>query len=152
MPVILSVRIVPTSPAVIQREMRATVEDVARYASGRARLLARQRTKAGSGRYADGFQASEARSHGGGYGMEADVYSDVPYAAFQEEGTGIYGPSGQVIRPRRAKVLAWRSGGKMVFAAWVRGSPAKHVLRDALADQDVISYYRGRALQMLVRL
>lgn len=152
MPVIISVHMTPTSPAVIQREMRAAVEDMARYASGRARLLARQRTKSGSGRYADGFQASEARSHGGGYGMEADVYNDVPYAAYQENGTGIYGPRGQVIRPRRAKALAWMSGGQMVFAAWVRGSPPKYVLRDTLADQAVIAYFRGRALQMLERL
>lgn len=152
MPVIISVHITPAAPAVIQREMRGTVEDTARYASGRARLLARQRTKSGSGRYADGFQASAGRPRGRGNGMEADVTNDVPYAGYLENGTGIYGPRGQVIRPKQAKALAWMAGGKMVFAAWVRGTPAKHVLRDTLTDEGVIAYFRGRALLMLERL
>jgi|GEM_PF-1569488 len=36
-------------------------------------------------------------------------------------GTGIFGPTGQVIRPKQAKVLHFWYRGKEVFAAWVRG-------------------------------
>lgn len=40
-----------------------------------------------------------------------DTVAGANYALFVERGTGIYGPSGQPIRPKRGKFLRWESGG-----------------------------------------
>lgn len=45
-------------------------------------------------------------------GMTSEVYTDVPYAVFQEFGTR--GP--YKIRPKKAKFLRFEVGGKVVFA------------------------------------
>ena len=61
------------------------------------------------------------------------VGNSVNYALAVHEGTGIYGPTGRPIRPRRAKVLRFKSkGGKVVFARQVRGTRGRPYLRDAL--------------------
>lgn len=86
------------------------------------------------------------------------VGSNVAYARFVHEGTGIYGPKGQPIRPVRARVLSWPSRpttsrrrtrtGRIVttraqagkrgrpedraFAMQVRGSPPRRYLANAL--------------------
>lgn len=46
------------------------------------------------------------------------------YGVAQDEGTGIFGPDGRPITPKRARVLAfdWAAAGGMVFAHSVRGS------------------------------
>jgi hypothetical protein len=47
------------------------------------------------------------------------------YAVFTR-GTGIYGPTGQPIRPKRAKVLSWKGAGGQRFAfRSVRGAPPR---------------------------
>lgn len=46
----------------------------------------------------------------------------VPYAIFQHDGTGLYGPRGDYIRPRRSKLLRWQSRtGQVIYAKRVRG-------------------------------
>jgi hypothetical protein len=62
------------------------------------------------------------------------IGSNLPYAVYTEEGTGIYAGRG-MIRPRRAKFLAWQgrgAGGGWIFARAVRGQPGQHWLRRAL--------------------
>ncbi|MCC6192063.1 MAG: hypothetical protein IT318_23790 [Anaerolineales bacterium] len=44
-----------------------------------------------------------------------------PIAKYHVYGTGIYGPRGVVIRPRRARALHFTVGGREVFARFVRG-------------------------------
>lgn len=56
-----------------------------------------------------------------GHDVQAKVGTNIGYARYQEEGTGIYGPSRQPIRPKNASVLAWKSGGKWHYARQVRG-------------------------------
>jgi len=78
------------------------------------------------------------------------VSSNLEYALYVHEGTGIYGPRGQVIRPRTAKVLRWPQinnnykqtggprrykGGRTAaysYARFVRGVRPRPFLRDAL--------------------
>jgi len=61
------------------------------------------------------------------------VGSKLPYARYVHEGTGIYGPKGQMIKPVRAKALRWRGpGGDVIFAKQVRGIKPNPFLRDAL--------------------
>lgn len=73
--------------------------------------------------------------------------ANVGYAVYVEKGTGIYGPKGKPIKPKRAKMLAWQTGeggpggpnlrlsgnrrviggqarGGWAFAKSVRGRPA----------------------------
>jgi hypothetical protein len=77
----------------------------------------------------------------------ARVGSNLDYALFVHEGTGIYGPSGRRIRPVRATVLRWPvrnnsgsgrrryQGGRTAqyaYAKSVAGMPGRPFLRTAL--------------------
>lgn len=46
------------------------------------------------------------------------------YAIYVHEGTGLFGDRHDYIRPKNAKVLAFRAGGKMVFTKRVAGQKA----------------------------
>jgi hypothetical protein len=61
------------------------------------------------------------------------IGNSVNYALAVHEGTGIYGPTGQPIRPRRAKVLRFKVGGRVIYRPSVRGSRGRPYLRTALA-------------------
>lgn len=67
-------------------------------------------------------------------GLFVQVGTDVEYAMFVHEGTGIYGPRGAVIRPKRGRYLVFtpKGGGETVFARSVRGAPGVPFLRNAL--------------------
>ena len=62
------------------------------------------------------------------------VGTNVNYAMFQHEGTGIYGPHGTPIVPRTARFLKFKPKGSSVFvyAKSVRGNPPTFFLRRAL--------------------
>lgn len=55
---------------------------------------------------------------------------DGKYAIGQlmQDGTGIFGPSGQPIRPTNGKVLSFMVGGRKVFVRSVKGSPKRPFL------------------------
>lgn len=71
-------------------------------------------------------------SYKGTFGVR--VGTNVQYAIFVHEGTGLYGPLGRMIIPRRAKFLKFTPKGspRAVFARMVRGMRANPFLRDAL--------------------
>lgn len=57
------------------------------------------------------------------------IRATAPYARFQNDGTGIFGPTGSRIYPRKpGGVLAfdWPAAGGVVFARSVQGSPGTH--------------------------
>lgn len=62
------------------------------------------------------------------------ITATAPYARWQDEGTGIYGPSGQRIFPTHAKALRfdWPAAGGVVFAKSVAGSPGKHYFTEPM--------------------
>lgn len=64
----------------------------------------------------------------------ARVGTAVNYARFVHDGTGIFGPSGRMIRPVRAKRLVFRPKGakKTVFAKAVKGQRGTEFLTEAL--------------------
>lgn len=77
----------------------------------------------------------------------ARIGSNLPYAIFVHEGTGLYGPTGSRIRPKTSRVMVWPrknnsgvgarrySGGKTaayVFARSTRGMKGRPFLLDAL--------------------
>lgn len=62
------------------------------------------------------------------------VGTNVFYAVFVHDGTGIYGPKGTYIYPKTAKVLAWKGkGGKKMYAYRVKGMEPNHFLADAMS-------------------
>lgn len=62
-----------------------------------------------------------------------DIKATARHSKAQHEGTGIYGPAGRPIRPRRAKVLRFKDrGGAFVFAPEVAGTPGVPFMTDAL--------------------
>lgn len=67
--------------------------------------------------------------------LAAIVGTNVNYAMYQHEGTGIYGPHGTPIVPVRARFLRFKPKGSstFVFARSVRGTPPTFFLRRALA-------------------
>lgn len=64
----------------------------------------------------------------------ARIGTNVNYAIYVHEGTGIFGPTGRPITPKRGRYLVWTPRGALrpVFARSVRGARAVPFLRDAL--------------------
>lgn len=77
----------------------------------------------------------------------ARIGSNLPYAIYVHEGTGLYGPKNALIRPRTATVLRWPNinnsgsgrrrykGGAtnaFVYSMWSRGMKGTPYLLDAL--------------------
>jgi bacteriophage HK97-gp10 putative tail-component len=89
-----------------------------------ARVLAPKRT----GRLAASISVDLVAHRGG---VAVQVGTNVDYALFQHDGTGIYG-RGRPIRPRAGKVLVFVSGGVKVYAHQVRGAPATKFLERAI--------------------
>jgi HK97 gp10 family phage protein len=56
------------------------------------------------------------------------------YGPWVEYGTGIFGPGGQRITPKQAKVLRWVSGGKTIFARSIAGMRPRPFFGPAVED------------------
>jgi phage gpG-like protein len=69
---------------------------------------------------------------GSGDRMEVRVGTNVAYAVWVHEGTGIYAGRGY-ITPKRGRFLSWKPrGGARVFARKIKGQKAQPFLKDAL--------------------
>lgn len=60
------------------------------------------------------------------------VYSDDPVVRYLEDGTGLYGPRRQRIRPRTARALRFEAGGQVVFARSVAGMKPQPFMKRSL--------------------
>lgn len=80
------------------------------------------------------------------------IAPSVSYAQFHQGGTGIHGPSGTRIKPKKARALRFEASGTTVFRRSVEGAPKRKMIpdrglparwRDALADtaREVIDSY-----------
>lgn len=67
-------------------------------------------------------------------GPVARVGTNVKYAVFVHEGTGVFGPRRTIITPKRSRFLVFRPKGaiKKVFAKRVRGMRGTPFLEEAL--------------------
>lgn len=61
-------------------------------------------------------------------GNTITVGTQLPYAKWLQEGTGIYGPSGKPITPKNARVLVFIINGVTYFCKSVKGSPPRPFL------------------------
>lgn len=59
------------------------------------------------------------------------VSASASYARYVEEGTGLFGPQHQLIKPKNAKSLAWKGSGGMVFAKSSKGMKPRKFMRMA---------------------
>lgn len=65
--------------------------------------------------------------------LSVRVGTNVYYAIYVHEGTGIYGPKGSYIYPKSASVLSWSTkGGKKVFAMKTKGMRPNPFLKNAM--------------------
>lgn len=114
------------------------VDQAVRKAAGRTRDRAKQNLTT-AGRVDTGALRQSVVSERYGSGGTLITYlvgSPLPYAIYNEQGTGIYGPRHAMIVPRRAKVLRWKSRktGAFVFAPSVKGMEGTRFLERALYD------------------
>lgn len=66
--------------------------------------------------------------------VSVKVSTNTGYGLYPEQGTGIYGPRGQVIRPKKAQFLVFKPKGlgHVIRVRSVRGQRGQHYMRDAL--------------------
>lgn len=83
--------------------------------------------------------------------ITATVGTKLKYAPYQEFGTGVFAGNGP-IRPKRGKVLAWKSGGKTIFARSVQGIKGKRFFGQSFeSNQGVAAEIFKRALAEWIR-
>lgn len=102
----------------------------------RARLVenkAKQLCPVDTGRLRSSIHHDEAVTESGE--PVARVYSDVQYAMWVHEGTGIYGPRGTRIYPKNGRFLVFTPKGssRKVFARSIAGMRGRPFLVDAMA-------------------
>lgn len=80
-----------------------------------------------------------------------EVGTNVPYARWNQEGTGIYGPSGQRIFPKNAKALAFDGPSGRIFVRSIAGIKPRRFLyiddAQAVRIRSVFSDYILKGLQ-----
>lgn len=130
--------------ALRQVTLAGAADDITRRAN-RVQNDARSRVPVDTGRLRNSIVVEYFTAPGGA--PAARIGSNLEYALFRHEGTGIYGPRGQMIRPRSGRFMVWPvknnsgsgnrrySGGRTsryAFARQTRGTPGVPFLLLAL--------------------
>jgi hypothetical protein len=107
--------------------------DLAREAGQLAVTQTQAAVSRRSGALFDGISTSEPALED--TRVTQQITSAADYSKFQDDGTGIYGPTGARIFPKTAKVLRFDSpaAGGIVFARSVAGSPGRHFFSEPMA-------------------
>jgi hypothetical protein len=123
-----------------------------------------------SGKLVESIQIKGPYTTGSGKSQVVQVYADdkiAPHAIWQEKGTGIYGPTKDVIRPKQAQVMAWIQTGRpyvgfaisafrrrransneerwQQYAKWVKGVKPKEFIKKARTDPTIADFYAAGA-------
>lgn len=125
--------------AALQQQVYAAAEKDLRVRANRVLSAARRRVPVDRGTLRASLAVSFNRK---GTTVFARIGSNLPYAIFVHEGTGIYGPKGTPIRPRNRSVMVFtprkfsptgkRIKSGKVFTTKVAGMKGTPYLRDAL--------------------
>lgn len=110
--------------AALERKVRDYAEAQTVKAAEAFVTLCRSNMPRRTGAMAESVQVDSIYESRSGY--TARIVVDSPYARFQNEGTGIYGPDGAPITPKSGNVLVFDGIGGMVFARSVRGTEPTH--------------------------
>jgi hypothetical protein len=124
-----------TLKAILASQSGAVAKDLYRRGkkveAAAKRNLARPPQRVNTGLLRSSIRA-ELVSTGGA--LVCQIGTNVYYAWYVHEGTGIYGPKGAMIVPKTATVLSWKvKGGKRIFAMRVKGMRPNPFLKDALS-------------------
>jgi len=96
----------------------------------RVQALARALVGKNTGRLAASIDV-RLRTRSGG--LVVTIGTNLDYAMYVHDGTGVYGPAHRPIRPRRGHVMMFHSGsGGVVFAREVRGQRGTKYLERAI--------------------
>jgi len=114
------------------RDRNGPVGRMVRRVADRTASLARSYAPVDSGR----LRASiRVKFRAGEREVKAWVYTNLDHGLYVHEGTGIYGPRGRPIRPRRGRFLVFPGeDGRLVFAREVRGQRPQRFLLRALEN------------------
>jgi len=96
---------------------------------------ARGRASRRTNELADSIEAGPVYKAGSTFRTTVEVGAE--HGVYQDRGTGIYGPEGRPITPRRADgvlVFDWPAAGGVVFARSVRGTPPTRFWQRTVAD------------------
>lgn len=107
--------------AILREERKAALLDAARYIRSLAARYPQQNPKTTYRRTGTLGRSIAVGNVEGGSTLRVQVGTNVHYAPYVEYGTGIYGPKGQPIRPKVAKVLAWKATGGALRRAGLQG-------------------------------
>lgn len=127
----VSVRIEINGSA-LNRLLRSPTGPVARdmlKRGNKVRAAARRRINSRTGDLARSIEVNIVIADGA---AGARIGTDLFYARFVHDGTGIYGPSHRPIRPKRGKALAFQGSSGNVVVASSQGQRGTHFLRNAL--------------------
>lgn len=127
------VRVVFNGPALRSLAIQASADDL-RPRANRVLSGARRRAPVDRGQLRASISVQFTRAPNGA--PVARIGSNLPYALYVHEGTGIYGPRGVPITPVRGKYLVFtpRGAKRPVFATSVKGMRGRPYLADALDD------------------
>lgn len=80
--------------------------------------------------------------------LKRGIRSSAKYAEWVNDGTGIYGPRGQIIRPKTARLLGpFKYKGRMIAVPWIRGmKPRRYVERSIRQTQSRTEEFVIRAV------
>ncbi len=108
--------------AILREERKRALLDAARYVRSAAARYPQQNPKTTYRRTGTLGRSIAVGEVQGTTTLRVEVGTNLHYAPYVEYGTGVYGPKGQPIRPRRAKALAWRATGGALQRAGLSGS------------------------------
>lgn len=108
---------------------------------GKLKDMVTEHTPVKTGKLAKSWKQTPAVEQGDGYMTE--VGTDVDYAPYVENGTGLYGPkhAKYLIKPRApGGTLRFVVDGKVVFAkyVWHPGSPGAYMMAKSLNELDAV--------------
>lgn len=80
--------------------------------------------------------------------LQRGIRSSAKYAEWVNDGTGIYGPRGQIIKPKTARLLGpFKYKGRMIAVPWIRGmKPRRYVEKSIRQTQSRTEEFVIRAV------
>jgi hypothetical protein len=125
----MAVRISSTG---IQKLLRGDVSSFVRSLGEQVRQQAQRNSPVDTGRLRRSITVGRLAFRGNSASVK--VSTNTGYGLYPEQGTGIYGPTGQVIRPKSKPFLVFqpRGLGHIIRVRSVRGQRGQHYMRDAL--------------------
>lgn len=125
----------------IRPELHDTLDDIAEAMQNEARSMAGHKT----GNLVRAIEAKKAR-RAGPKGTRATVEIDrkeAPYGVWVNEGTGLFGRRGRVIKAKTGNVMVFQGKKGLVFARTVKGQKGKHFMEKAF-DLVMLKYTPAR--------